>query len=114
MKKLLFFLFLPAVSFAQQIDKGTFIERKPGYYQNSILKGISADEQEEKPEVKTEKSFKIDLMLVNDFHHRTKLLQRDLDKINLISIIKTETEHQGYIIDIDNEYILDVYHQPTI
>lgn len=61
MKKGLFLLFLPIVSFAQQKDKATFIERKAGYYQNSILKGISEDEQSVKPEVKTERSFKIDL-----------------------------------------------------
>lgn len=91
-----------------KIDKYTHftspIRRFIDIYNHLLLGHIMTPESTPMPE-----SFKIDLMLVNDFHHRTKLLQRDLDKINLISIIKTETEHQGYIIDIDNEYILDVY-----
>jgi bleomycin hydrolase len=61
MKKVLLFLFIPTMLTAQQNDKAVFIERKAGYYQNSILKGISEDEQIAKPEIKTEKSFKIDL-----------------------------------------------------
>jgi bleomycin hydrolase len=61
MKKLLFVGLIPFTAFAQNHDKATFIERKAGYYQNSILKGISEYEQTEKPVQKTEKSFKIDL-----------------------------------------------------
>lgn len=61
MKKLLFVGLIPFTTFAQNHDKATFIERKAGYYQNSILKGISEYEQTEKPVQKTEKSFKIDL-----------------------------------------------------
>jgi len=44
---------------AQTKDKATFIESKPGYYQNSILKGISEQEEEKKAE-KT-RAFKIDV-----------------------------------------------------
>ena len=51
----------------------------------------------------------IDLKKINDFHHRVKLFQRDLDKIKLISLIGTHKEHRGYIIDISNDHILDVY-----
>jgi bleomycin hydrolase len=48
-------------SFAQdKRDKGTFEERKPGYYQNNILKGI-ADFEEEKEEAKPRTSFKMNL-----------------------------------------------------
>ena len=39
-------------------DKGTFEERKPGYYQNSILKGIS-DYEEKKEVAKPKTSFKM-------------------------------------------------------
>jgi bleomycin hydrolase len=61
MKRIFLLAFLPTAVFAQQKDKATFIERKPGYYQNSILKGISDDQEKERPEPKMEKSFKIDL-----------------------------------------------------
>jgi bleomycin hydrolase len=41
-------------------DKGTFIESKPGYYKNYILKGIEdIEKKDEAP--KTDKGFKIDL-----------------------------------------------------
>lgn len=45
---------------AQNKDKATFIETKAGYYQNSILKGIS-DFESEKKETKKYRAFKIDL-----------------------------------------------------
>ena len=45
-------------------DKGTFIEVKPGYYQNSILKGIT-DYEEEKKEEKKSQVFKIDVEGMN-------------------------------------------------
>lgn len=45
---------------AQNKDKGTFIETKPGYYQNSILKGIQ-DYQEKKKEEEKHKVFKVDI-----------------------------------------------------
>lgn len=61
MKKTGILILLPFSLMAQQKDKATFIERKPGYYQNSILKGISEYENQQQPEVKVEKSFKIDL-----------------------------------------------------
>ena len=41
-------------------DKGTFQEYKPGYYQNSILKGIS-DYEEKQEEKKPYMMFKMDL-----------------------------------------------------
>lgn len=53
-------LLLPLTLGAQHHDKGTFVERKPGYYQ-SILKGISEFEQTEKQEKKTVSVFKVDL-----------------------------------------------------
>ncbi|HYG53279.1 MAG TPA: C1 family peptidase [Flavobacteriales bacterium] len=61
MKKIIIAAMLPTLAIAQQKDKGTFIEKKPGYYQNSILKGISDDQEKAKPEPIMEKSFKIDL-----------------------------------------------------
>lgn len=60
---------VPFAAFAQstepsnkggQKDKATFIEQKPGYYQNSILKGITDYEEQGKP-VQKHRSFKIDL-----------------------------------------------------
>jgi bleomycin hydrolase len=56
------FISVATISMAQQPekDKGTFIEYKPGYYQNYILKGIEDFEtKNEIPEVN--KVFKIDL-----------------------------------------------------
>lgn len=41
-------------------DKGTFIDYKPGYYQNYILKGIEDFDKKDEP-VKPSRSFKIDL-----------------------------------------------------
>lgn len=46
--------------FAQDKDKGTFIETKPGYYQNSILKGIQEFEETKKEEA-PHKVFKVDV-----------------------------------------------------
>lgn len=48
------------ITIAQDKDKGTFIETKPGYYQNSILKGINDFEKEEKV-AKKHTVYKIDL-----------------------------------------------------
>lgn len=62
MKKLIIlssFISCASLAFAQNVDKGTFIEVKPGYYQNSILKGISDFETEKKEEKHS--VFKIDL-----------------------------------------------------
>jgi len=58
-------------------------------------------------------NIELDLEKLNDFNHRVKLFQRDLDKIKLISLIKTDISHQGYVIDINNENVLDVYF-PTL
>jgi bleomycin hydrolase len=64
MKSTLLFLalFIGITAFAQQPkkDKGTFIEYKPGYYQNYILKGIEDFDKKDEP-VKPSKSFKVDL-----------------------------------------------------
>jgi len=49
-----------ASAFAQNKDKGTFIQTKPGYYQNSILKGIE-EYKESKKEEKPHTVFKVDL-----------------------------------------------------
>src|SRR5688572_16986850 len=62
MKKLLTsFIALPLLVSAQQKDKATFIEVKPGYYQNSILKGVTEFEQAEKPAETKATVFKVDL-----------------------------------------------------
>ncbi len=53
-------LLAAATAGAQQHDKGTFIETKPGYYQNNILKGIQDFEETQKVEPKT-RVFKVDL-----------------------------------------------------
>jgi len=49
---------------ASEKDKGTFIEYKPGYYENSILKGIKDFEEKDKLEEK-KKTFKVDLTNVD-------------------------------------------------
>ncbi len=36
-----------STGFAQQQDKATFIEAKPGYYQNTIMKGIATEEEKD-------------------------------------------------------------------
>lgn len=59
-KKIILAALIPFSAMAQQKDKATFIEQKPGYYQNSILKGITEYEEQAKPAEK-HKSFKIDL-----------------------------------------------------
>ena len=53
--------FLPLISFSQVTkDKGEFRNSKPGYFENSILKGIDEDvQQEERPKVT--RSFKVNL-----------------------------------------------------
>ncbi|MBX7095461.1 MAG: hypothetical protein K1X56_12140 [Flavobacteriales bacterium] len=55
-----FSLFLALGLQAQDKNKGTFIQVKPGYYQNSILKGIQ-DYEEKKAEEKKHQVFKVDL-----------------------------------------------------
>jgi bleomycin hydrolase len=45
--------------FAQNRDKGTFKEYQPGYYQNTILKGIDETKKEQNPKEK-KKAFKVD------------------------------------------------------
>lgn len=63
---LLICIFGISAAFAQepQKDKGTFIEYKPGYYQNYILKGIEDFENPEQAPA-TQKVFKIDLTNYN-------------------------------------------------
>ena len=53
-------IYFTTALFAQNVDKGTFIEVKPGYYQNSILKGINDYEGDKKEETK-HTVYKIDL-----------------------------------------------------
>lgn len=63
MKRILFTfsaVCLVAGAFAQEKDKGTFVESKPGYYQNNILKGISDFDNSQK-EHKPYYSYKMDL-----------------------------------------------------
>ena len=42
-------------------DKGTFIEYKPGFFENSILRGIDAFEKKEEAPKPARRSFKVDL-----------------------------------------------------
>jgi bleomycin hydrolase len=59
-KVFLFLMLAQTLSFAQVRDTGTFIEMKPGYYQNFILKGIEDFEDTANP-VKPRTYFGIDL-----------------------------------------------------
>lgn len=56
-------LVIASVAGAQNKDKAAFIETKPGYYQNSILKGITEYQEEKKAEAP--KAFKIDVSGMN-------------------------------------------------
>jgi len=66
MKRISLFLSLALATnaFAQQHDKATFTEVKPGYYQNTIMRGINEFEEQQKPAPK-QKIFKMDLTGVN-------------------------------------------------
>lgn len=46
-------------------DKGKFVEYAPGFYENSILKGIEAQDEQKKETPKKPKSFKVDLSTVD-------------------------------------------------
>jgi bleomycin hydrolase len=53
-------LFIVSIAFAQTKNKGEFREYKPGYYENSILKGINEDEEKQLPQSKP-LQYKLDL-----------------------------------------------------
>jgi len=96
-----------------QIDKYTHftspIRRFVDIYVHLLLGHVIDPEKNPLPSPQTT----INIAEINDFHHRAKLFQRDLDKIKLISLVQTQKVHQGYIIECnDNDcdkYILDVY-----
>jgi len=56
-------LFLSTVAFTQTKNKGEFREYKPGYYENSILKGISEDEEKQVPQARP-RQYKLDLSTI--------------------------------------------------
>lgn len=58
-------IFTSVVVYGQNKDKATFIETKPGYYQNSILKGIEEYKENETPSPKKHTVFKVDLTNAN-------------------------------------------------
>jgi bleomycin hydrolase len=79
MKKLIIstiaaFLFIPA--FAQQPkDKGIMTDRKPGYYQNTILKDVQTFDQSQKPD-RRDKKFMVDVSGI-DFPNKVNLYHQE-------------------------------------